>query len=95
MSNELHNKSSQVFRNAKVTAFFADMHSHETDSPNYEAIMDAENSELRKMFVECGDVYESWLKQLEGDVSKIRSILDFTGAFLEKATNKSKHSDTA
>ena len=95
LSNELHKKSSQVFRNAKVTAFFADMHSHETDSSNYEAIMDAENSELRRMFVECGDIYESWLKQLEEDVSKIRSILDFTGAFLETATNKSKHTDAA
>ena len=85
LSNELHSKSSQVFRNAKVTAFFADMHNHETDSPNYGAIMDAENSELRKMFSECGDLYESWFKQLEADVSKIRAILDFSGEFLDKA----------
>jgi hypothetical protein len=85
LSNKLHLKSSQVFRNAKVTAFFADMNSHNNDSPNYEIIMDAENSELRKMFTECGDLYEKWFKQLESDVSKIRVILDFSGDFLEKS----------
>jgi 5-formyltetrahydrofolate cyclo-ligase len=82
LSNKLHLKSSQVFRNAKVTAFFADMNN---ESPNYEIIMDAENSELRKMFTECGDLYEKWFKQLESDVSKIRVILDFSGDFLEKS----------
>ncbi|WP_299003712.1 hypothetical protein [uncultured Shewanella sp.] len=95
LSNKLNSRSSQVFRSAKVTAFFANMHSYETDSPNYEAIMDAEDSELRNMFSECGDLYESWFKQLEKDVSKIRAILDFSGEFLEKATNKSKHADAA
>lgn len=95
LSTELHNKSSQVFRNAKVKAFFAGIHSHETDSPTYEAIMDAENSELRKMFSECGEIYESWFKQLEADVSKIRAILDISGEFLEQSTNKSKQVDAA
>ena len=84
LSNDLYRKSSQVFANAKVTAFFADMHSHESDNPNYEQIMDAESSELRKMFSECGDLYDKWFKQFDVDVSKIRAILDFSGEFLEQ-----------
>tara|TARA_R110002096_G_scaffold110035_4_gene240468 strand:+ start:7878 stop:7994 length:117 start_codon:yes stop_codon:yes gene_type:complete len=36
------------------------------------------------MFSECGDLYEEWFNQLDSDVSKIRSILDFSGGFLEK-----------
>lgn len=91
LSNDLQKKSSQVFRNAKVTAFFADMHTHNSENPNYEMIMDAEDSELRKMFSECGDLYEKWFKQLELDVSKIRGILDFSGDFLDKTTNKASN----
>ncbi len=96
LSNELHSKSSQVFRNAKVTAFFAgEIHSNETCGANYEAIVNAENNELRKMFSECGDLYERWFKQLEADVAKIRAVLDFTGTFLERTTNNANYQQSA
>ena len=84
LSNELFKKSSQVFSNAKVTSFYAEMSSHDGNQADYERIMDAENSELRKMFTECGDLYEKWFEQLDNDVSKIRAILDVSGEFLEQ-----------
>ena len=83
LSNELYKKSSQVFSDAKVASFYAEMSSFDGDQSDHERIMDAEYSELRKMFTECGDLYEKWFVQLNDDVSKIRAILDISGEFLE------------
>ena len=85
LSNELFKKSSQVFSSAKVQAFYAEQSSFNIESghSNFEAVMDAKDAELRKMFTECGDIYESWFVQLEKDISGIRSVLDFTGDFLK------------
>lgn len=85
LSNELYIKSSRVFGNAKVKAFYTEQQ-YDKDNINHQAIYDAVDSELEKMFSECGDLYERWFKQLEVDVSRIRAILDSTGEFLEKDT---------
>jgi hypothetical protein len=86
LSNKLHEKSSQIFASAKVKAFYAEMGSVDMESGNcdFEAVMDASDSELRKMFAACGDIYDEWFMQLESDVSQIRSILDFSGNFLKQ-----------
>lgn len=86
LSNELHEKSSQVFANAKVEAFYAEMNTFDNKSGecDFEAVMDATDSELRKMFTECGDIYDKWFVQLEKDISQIRMILDFSGKFLKQ-----------
>lgn len=86
LSNELFQESSQVFSSAKVSAFYAEMNSYNRNSgePDFEAVMDAKDSELRKMFTECGDLYERWFEQLEVDISHIRTILDFSGNFLKQ-----------
>lgn len=88
ISNELYEKSSQVFSNARVASFFAEIHGQRESQENYQAVMNAENDALRKMFSECGDLYGEWFKQLDVDLSTIRGILDFTGDFLTKGTNK-------
>ena len=84
LSNELFKKSSQVFSNAKVTAFYAELSGFNDERPHHEYVMEAENDELRKMFSECGDLYEKWFEQLDVDVSKIRLILDMSSEFLNK-----------
>jgi hypothetical protein len=88
LSNELFKKSSQVFSNAKVAAFYAEMSEFNDERPHHEFVMEAENDELRKMLSECSDLYEQWFKQLDDDVSKIRLILDISSEFLNKITNK-------
>lgn len=47
------------------------------------AVVDAEDNELRRMFEECGELYDKWFEQLEKDISQIRLILDFSGDFLK------------
>ncbi|TFH88914.1 hypothetical protein [Vibrio ouci] len=86
LSNELYQKSSQVFSNAKVQEFYAELNSSANNNgqANFESMMDARDTELRKLFTECGELYESWFQQLEEDLSKIRMILDFSGEFLKK-----------
>lgn len=87
LSNKLFKTSSQVFSNAKVQAFYAEMSGFNDERPHHEFVMEAENDELRKMSSECGDLYEKWFEQLDTDVSKIRLILDMSGEFLNKSTN--------
>jgi len=84
LSNELYKKSSQVFSNAKVTAFYAEISGFNDSQEHHEYVMEAENSELRKMFSECGKLYEEWFDQLDADVSKIRLILDMSSEFLNE-----------
>lgn len=85
LSAELVEKSNRVFSNAKMQSFYANAHNYGSDYV-HEIVMDAENDALRKMFEECGDVYERWFVQLNKDVSKIRSILDLAGDFLDYET---------
>jgi hypothetical protein len=85
LSSELVQKSSRVFSDAKVQAFYAEAHNHE-ENYVHEIVMEAENDALRQMFSECGDVYEQWFIQLNKDVSKIRSVLDLAGDFLDNET---------
>ncbi|CAG23180.1 hypothetical protein PBPRB1309 [Photobacterium profundum SS9] len=82
LSSELYEKSSRVFSDAKVSVAYAEQNMYGQDSPQYEVLMEAEDSELRKMHRECGDIYNRWFVQLELDVSRIRSILDITNDFL-------------
>lgn len=82
LSAELVEKSNRVFSNAKVQSFYVDAHNYDTNYV-HEIVMEAENDALRKMFSECGDVYERWFVQLNDDVSKIRSVLDLAGDFLD------------
>lgn len=93
ISNELYEKSMRVFGDAKVASFFADMHGNGEGQEHYEAVMNAENSVLRKMLSECGDLYGEWFKQLDADLSTIRGILDFTGEFLKTSTNNQRQPD--
>ncbi|MGY6377825.1 hypothetical protein ACXIUJ_23950 [Vibrio parahaemolyticus] len=85
LSNELYKKSSQVFSSAKVSAFYAEMGTfdHESGQSDFMAVVDAEDNELRRMFEECGELYDKWFEQLEKDISQIRLILDFSGDFLK------------
>ncbi|EKP0307923.1 hypothetical protein JGK42_001747 [Aeromonas veronii] len=85
LSAELVEKSNRVFSNAKVQSFYAEAHNHDAKYV-HQIVMEAENDALRKMFAECGDVYERWFVQLNDDVSKIRSVLDLAGDFLESKT---------
>ncbi|MBM7457031.1 hypothetical protein HNR62_002933 [Oceanisphaera litoralis] len=87
LSTELVEKSNRVFSDEKVKSFYTEVYNQDAKYV-HELIMEAENEALRKMFAECGDVYERWLIQLNVDVSKIRSVLDLAGDFLEKNTNK-------
>lgn len=83
ISDELYKKSIQIFSDAKVKAFYAELSNSGDDYGMYNAMIEAENDELRRMLTECGDLYEKWLTQLNIDLSKIRGILDSTNAFLE------------
>ena len=85
LSSDLVEKSNRVFSNAKVQTFYAEAHNHENNYV-HEIVMEAENDALRKIFAECGDVYEQWFIQLNKDVSKIRSVLDLAGDFLDSET---------
>ncbi|MDT3334657.1 hypothetical protein Q4Q49_05040 [Shewanella sp. SP1S1-7] len=85
LSAELVEKSNSVFSNAKVQSFYAEAHNHDAKYM-HEIVMEAENDALRKMFTECGDVYERWFVQLNDDVSKVRSVLDLAGDFLDSNT---------
>lgn len=91
LSTELVEKSNRVFSNAKVQSFYAEVCNQDAQYV-HEVIMEAENDALRKMFAECGDVYERWFVQLNDDVSKIRSVLDLAGDFLESKTLTSSSS---
>jgi hypothetical protein len=84
LSNKLYEKSTQVFSDAKVKSFYAEMHNQD-QLHSYEIIMKAENDALREMFSECGELYRSWFEQLNEDITKIRSVLDLSGSFLDKA----------
>lgn len=87
LSNELYEKSSKIFADAKVTAFYAEMESYgnsDDDGSRYDYVLNAENNELRKMFDSCGEIYENWFTQLNQDVSRIRKILDVSGSFLHQ-----------
>ena len=84
LSNDLYKKSSQVFFNAKVAGFHEEVNSYNGESVDDQRIMEAEDSELRKMAPECAEVYEEWFKQLNLDVSKIRLILDISSDFLNE-----------
>ena len=44
----------------------------------YELLAEVEDSALAGLYSACGNTYNSWNKQLEIDVSKIRESLDFT-----------------
>lgn len=86
LSNELNKRSNQVFSNANVQELLAEMQSYdsmEQDQPDYQAMIDARNTELQDMFTECIDIYEKWFEQLNIDVSNIRSILDMSNRFLD------------
>ena len=83
LSNQLYEKSTQVFSDAKVQTFYAEIESEGHSHP-HEIIMEAENDALRKMFSECGDLYRLWFEQLNKDIAKIRSVLDLSGSFLDK-----------
>lgn len=82
LSSDLYNKSSRVFSDAKVSAMYAEQSIYGQEDSHYEVVIDAEDNELRKMYRECGDLYNEWFDQLERDVSRIRSILDITNDFL-------------
>jgi hypothetical protein len=84
LSNKLYEKSNQVFSDARVQSFYAEMDSQNDKHP-HEAIMDAENVALQKMFSECGEIYSQWFEQLNLDIAKIRNVLDLSGSFLENA----------
>jgi len=84
LTNQLFEKSSTVFSNASINGVLADMNNHGrgNSAESHEAIIDAEDVELRKMFNECSELYDEWFTQLELDVSKIRTTLDLTHLFL-------------
>ncbi len=83
LSAELVEKSNKIFSDAKVESFYAEVH-NQGNNNIHEIVMEAENYALRKMFTECGDVYKKWFLQLNKDASKIRSVLDLSGEFLER-----------
>jgi hypothetical protein len=84
LSNKLYEKSNQVFSDARVESFYAEMNSQNDQYP-HEAIMEAENEALLKMFSECGEIYNEWFKQFNLDIAKIRNVLDLSGSFLDNA----------
>jgi hypothetical protein len=43
LSNELFKKSSQVFSNAKITTFYAEMSGFNDERPHHEYVMEAKN----------------------------------------------------
>lgn len=83
ISDELYDKSIRIFSDAKIKAFYAELSNSDNDYRMYNAMIEAENDELRRMLTECGELYEKWLKQLNFDLSKIRGILDSSNSFLE------------
>ncbi|MFT7614224.1 MAG: hypothetical protein ACI9J3_003206 [Parvicellaceae bacterium] len=83
LSKQLYEKSSQVFSDARVQSFYAEIQTQEHSHP-HEIIMTVENNALRKMFSECGELYSLWFEQLNKDITKIRNVLDLSGSFLDK-----------
>ncbi len=82
LSNDLFVHSSKIFQQAEISSAQVEIQYGNSNIDAIERSTEAENIELRRLNDECGELYTSWIKQLEKDVSKIRSALDITHEFL-------------
>ncbi|PSV31549.1 hypothetical protein [Photobacterium sp. GB-72] len=79
LSNQLYEESAAIFAQAKIDTFYAEQSFNSgVGAEQYQILSEVEDSALAGLYSACGETYNSWNKQLETDVSKIRESLDFT-----------------
>lgn len=94
LSEKLFVESSPIFTQAKVKSTYIDQRGQINPDDLVQVSIEAENEELDKLHSACGKSYSAWFKQLEKDVSTIRSTLDVAYDYFGNTTNKTIYKDT-